>query len=139
MARILVIDDEGLVRASIEAVLSARGHAVSLAADGREGLDQLNKGDFDLVITDLLMPEMEGIETIRAIRRQSTAFRILAISGGGRRQVGDFLEMAARLGADEVLRKPFSSTELFGAVDRAMARPGPSNSPQQCERSNRHA
>jgi CheY-like chemotaxis protein len=120
MSRILVIDDESLVRASIEAVLSARGHAVSLAADGREGLEQLDKGNFDLVITDLIMPEMEGIETIRAIRRQSTAFRILAISGGGRRQIGDFLEMAEKLGANVVLRKPFSSAELLGAVDRAM-------------------
>jgi CheY-like chemotaxis protein len=123
MSRILVIDDESMVRASIEAVLSGRGHAVSLAADGREGLDRLKTGDFDLIITDLIMPEMEGIETILAIRRQSPGLRILAISGGGRRQIGDFLEMAEKLGANAVLRKPFSSAELLGAVDRAMAEP----------------
>jgi len=121
MARILVIDDEKLVRASIDAVLSAKGHVVTLAVNGREGLDQIKKGDFDLIITDLIMPEMEGIETILAIRKQSTTLRILAISGGGRRQIGDFLESAAKLGADFVLKKPFSNDDLIDAVNRATA------------------
>ena len=120
MARILVIDDENLVRLTLEAVLSARGHVVALATEGGEGLDQLATSDFDLIITDLIMPEMEGIETIRAIRRLSSSLPILAISGGGRRQIGDFLEMAAKFGADVVLRKPFSSAELLAAVESAL-------------------
>ena len=121
MARILVIDDENLVRLTIQAVLSAKGHAVSLAVNGRDGLDRLKKTEFDLIITDLIMPEMEGLETIMAIRKQSRQARILAISGGGRNQVGDFLDAAGKLGADVTLRKPFSNDELVDAVVRAMA------------------
>jgi DNA-binding response OmpR family regulator len=120
MARILVIDDERLVRTSIEAVLSVKGHSVTLAADGREGLTQINKSEFDLIITDLVMPEMEGIETILEIRKKSSNLRILAISGGGLR-IGNFLGVAAELGADEVLKKPFTNAELLAAVDRLVA------------------
>lgn len=136
MARILVIDDEELVRVSIEVVLSASGHAVSLAADGREGLDQLAKGDFDLIITDLIMRGMEGVETILAIRKQSSAARILVMSGGSRRINGNYLGTSAKLGADRILRKPFSNVELLEAVNRTIAiaftaakpAPGPSDS-----------
>ena len=131
MARILVIDDEELVRVSIEVVLSASGHAVSLAADGREGLDQLAKGDFDLI-----MRGMEGVETILAIRKQSSAARILVMSGGSRRINGNYLGTAAKLGADRILRKPFSNVELLEAVNRTIAiaftaakpAPGPNDS-----------
>ena len=121
MARILVIDDEILVRATIEAVLSTKGHAVSLAVNGRDAMAKLRGGEFDLVITDLIMPEMEGIETILAIRKELPGLHILAISGGGRMQAGDFLDMAGKLGADGVLRKPFTPEELLDAVARAVA------------------
>jgi CheY-like chemotaxis protein len=116
MARILVIDDEPLVRVSIEAVLGAKGHQVSLAANGREGLDKLKDGEFDLIITDLIMPEMEGIETILAIRKQCAGLRVIAISGGGRHTSADFLDMAAKLGANAILRKPFTNDELLAAI-----------------------
>ncbi|HLY45832.1 MAG TPA: response regulator [Stellaceae bacterium] len=119
MARILVIDDERLVRASIAAVLGANGHVVLLAVNGREGLERLDNGNFDLVITDLVMPEMGGIETIRAIRRQWRGVRILAMSGGGR-QGGDAGAVAARLDADGELRKPFSNSQLLDEVNRAI-------------------
>ena len=121
MVRILVIDDEALVRATIDAVLSAKGHAVTLATNGRDAMAQLRSAAFDLVITDLIMPEMEGIETIIAIRKELPGLHILAISGGGRMQVGDFLDMAGKLGADAVLRKPFTPDELLDAVARAVA------------------
>lgn len=121
MARILVIDDEILVRLSIEAVLGAKGHAVSLATNGRDGLARLKSGEFDLIITDLIMPEMEGIETILAIRKESSSARILAISGGGRHGTGEFLDHAAQLGANVTLKKPFSNSELLDAVNRAIA------------------
>jgi len=121
LARILVIDDENLVRMTLKAVLSAGGHQVALAANGKEGLAQFLGAEFDLNITDLIMPEMEGIETIRVMRQRSKQLRILAISGGGRNQIGDFLDMALRLGADATLRKPFTNDELLRAVDRAIS------------------
>jgi CheY-like chemotaxis protein len=119
----LVIDDEMLVRATIEAILRGRGHSVAVANNGREGLKRLQESSFDLIITDLIMPDTEGIETIQAIRKEPKPPRILAISGGGRGQVGDFLDIAVQLGADYSLRKPFSPDELMDAVDRAMAAP----------------
>src|SRR4029077_15593564 len=109
------IDDEILVRRTLEAVLSAKGHVVSLAEEGENGLDQLKKAEFDLIITDLIMPGMEGLETIMAIRKRSRTARILAISGGGRGGTADFLRMARELGADEALKKPFSTDELLAA------------------------
>jgi len=121
MARILVIDDDMLVRVSIEAVLCAKGHVVSLATNGREGFDLLRSGNYDLVITDLIMPEMAGIETVLAIREHSRSAKILAISGGGRNADGDLLESAVEAGANAVLGKPFSNRELLDAVDRAIA------------------
>lgn len=120
MAKILVIDDEHLVRASVEAILRGQGHDVILADNGREGLKHLRDGLFDLIVTDLIMPEMEGIETIQAIRRLPSSPKIIAISGGGRRQIGDFLDIARELGADRTLRKPFTADELIGAVNGAL-------------------
>jgi CheY-like chemotaxis protein len=121
VARILVIDDDMLVRVSIEAVLSAKGHVVSLATNGREGFDLLRTGNYDLVITDLIMPEMAGIDTVLAIREHSRSAKILAISGGGRNADGDLLASAVKAGANAVLGKPFSNGELLHAVDRAIA------------------
>ena len=121
MARILVIDDDMLVRMSVEAVLSAKGHTVSLATNGKEGCNVLRTGNYDLVITDLIMPEMDGIATVRAIREQSSNTKILAISGGVRNADGDLLASAVKAGAIGVLGKPFSNGDLLHAVDCAIA------------------
>lgn len=118
MARILIIDDERIVRLSIQALLHHRGHEVTLAGNGREGIELAGKARYDLVITDLVMPEMEGIETIRALRKLPSPPKVLAISGGGRSQVPEYLNAAIQLGADLGLKKPFSSADLIGAVDR---------------------
>lgn len=123
MASILVIDDEHLVRSSVEAILQARGHEVVSARNGREGLEQLRRRRFDLIVTDLTMPEMTGIETIRAIRAHPAPPRILAMSGGGRNQPVDLLAVATEIGADLGLEKPFTPAELMQAVARAMAPP----------------
>jgi CheY-like chemotaxis protein len=126
MARVLLIDDEELVRATLRYALERAGHAVTEAANGREGIKALDRGGIDLVITDIVMPEMEGIETIRAAKKAHPEVKIVAISGAASAAV-DFLELAGRLGADEVLRKPFSADALIGAVERSLARahPGP--------------
>ena len=83
MARILVIEDEELSRYTVRQILDRAGHEVEEAENGAEGLDRLGAGTFDLVITDIFMPVMEGIETIREIKRLYPDQKILAMSGGG--------------------------------------------------------
>lgn len=119
MARILLIDDEDLVRSTLRYALERAGHGVSEAGNGREGMSALEGGDIDLVITDILMPEMEGIETIRAAKKARPDLKVIAMSGAAVGAV-DFLHLAARLGADEVLRKPFGARALIEAVERCL-------------------
>ena len=127
--RILVIDDERLVRESIAAVLEARGHEVIAAVNGRDGLEQVRRRQFDLVVTDLTMAGMTGIETTRAMRALPAPPRILAISGGGRNQADDQLAAATEIGAAASLAKPFTPAELLAAIERVMAEPAPPGSP----------
>jgi YesN/AraC family two-component response regulator len=121
MARVLLIDDDELVRATLRNLLKQAGHEVATADNGRDALDRERKVRFDLVITDILMPEMEGIETILALKNASPTMRVIAISGGGRTGNLEFLKMAGRLGANETLRKPFSAEELLAAVQRVLS------------------
>lgn len=122
MARILVIDDEELVRTTIRMRLEQNGHEVVEAGNGDEGLATLERRPVDLVVTDIIMPEKEGIETIRAIRRRNPEVGIVAISGGGRTSPLDLLSAAKKLGADQALRKPFTGAELMHVVDAALQR-----------------
>jgi len=120
MARILIIDDEADLRATLRDILEAQGYEVIEASDGREGLRHYLLAPMDLVITDLLMPEQEGMETIQAMRRVNPQVKIIAISGGGQTGRLDFLEAAAVLGAQRTLRKPFRPRELLTAVRELM-------------------
>ena len=114
--RILIIDDDDLVRETLRRVLEAAGFQVVEAPDGRQGTLLYRRDPVDLVITDLLMPVKEGIETIRELRQINADAKIIAISGGGRAGAVDFLEMARKLGANRVIAKPFRPTELVKAV-----------------------
>lgn len=114
--RLMVIDDDMLVRATLKAILADAGYDVTLAVDGKDGLRQLGGQPIDLVITDILMPEMEGIETIQTIRRRCPEIKILAISGSVTEQGPMFLEMAGKLGADEVLAKPSSPERIVEVI-----------------------
>ena len=116
MARMLVIDDEALVRKTIRLALERAGHQVFEAQNGLVGMEALSAQQFDLVITDILMPEREGIETICALRNSGSSIKILAISGGGRRNNMDYPTAAARLGADDTLEKPFELAVLVSKV-----------------------
>jgi DNA-binding response OmpR family regulator len=120
MPKILVIDDDALVRHTISRILERSGYQVVLAEDGAEGVAKFRNERPDLVITDLIMPEKEGIETIIEMRREDPAARIIAVSGGGRLGAMDFLVVAHKLGAGEILRKPFEPAELLGCVSRAL-------------------
>jgi DNA-binding response OmpR family regulator len=116
--KILVIDDEYLVRYTLARILRSDGHEVTTAADGERGMAAFRSGRPDLVITDIIMPRREGIETIRAMRQERPDAKIIAISGDP--GVGDYdvLSIARKLGADDVLRKPFDAAELLGRVRR---------------------
>ena len=116
--KILVIDDDHLVRYTVSKILSSYGYEVVTATDGKRGMIVLREEHPDAVITDIIMPEQEGIDTIIQIRRERPGIKIVAISGGGRIRNIDFLEMAQSLGADEVLAKPFEADELLSRLLR---------------------
>src|SRR5690242_13143113 len=99
---ILLIDDDPLVRAAIRAMLEDAGYTVRSVGDGRAGMKAFRKKRPDLVITDIIMPEREGLETIIEMRTLWPEGPIIAISGGGRDGNADFLQMAERLGANTI-------------------------------------
>ena len=111
--KVLVIDDDNLVRYTLSRILQHSGYDVVTASDGRHGMLLLRDEHPDVVITDIIMPEQEGIETIIQVRRERPGIKIIAISGGGRTGNVDFLSMAHSLGADDVIRKPFEADELL--------------------------
>jgi CheY-like chemotaxis protein len=115
--RILVIDDEKLLRQTIRRMLESAGHEVIEAEDGRAGIAAFAKHEVDAVVTDIIMPQKEGIETIREIRAANPTIRIVAISGGGRNQNMEFLKLAGKLGATATLAKPFRKEDLLAVVE----------------------
>jgi len=120
MARILVIDDEQLARFTIREILEAAGHEVVEAKNGAQGLAFQKAQPCDLVITDIIMPEKEGIETIIEMRRDFPKLPIIGISGGGRTRNMDFLKIAKQYGANVVLAKPFSEEDLLKALKSSL-------------------
>jgi CheY-like chemotaxis protein len=122
LALILVIDDEAAIRQLVRHILEHAGHTVIEAPNGRAGIQLLRDNRIDLVITDIIMPEMEGIEMIMAIRRDFPATRVLAMSGGGSVKGSSvYLDAASKLGADAILAKPFRATTLREVVKNLLA------------------
>lgn len=115
--RILLIDDDDLFREVTRIMLESAGHEVVEAEDGRAGLALFQKQPFDVVVTDLIMPQDEGIVTIRNIRVLDQDVRIVAMSGSGRTSDVNFLDMAAKLGANSALAKPFEKAALLACVE----------------------
>lgn len=120
MARILIIDDDDLLRGVLSKALVHGGHHVVQAADGRQGVDLARVTPVDIVITDLIMPVQEGVETIVTLRREMPALPIIAMSGGASHS-GLYLEIAEKIGARRVLGKPFTPKQLLEAVDEVLA------------------
>jgi CheY-like chemotaxis protein len=120
MATILVIDDEPAMRELVARILSPAGHSIIEAANGIEGVGLAEKHRPEVVITDVLMPGKEGIETMCEIQARLPASRIVVISGGGRARNLMFLDIAKALGASAVLAKPFRSAELFKVVEACL-------------------
>lgn len=116
MKRILVIDDDDQIRRLISAMLEREGYEVDQLSDGLNAYQQYALQPYDVVITDIIMPEKEGLETIMELRRDFPDSRIIAISGGGRISPTDCLAMAKRLGVAYTFSKPFERAQLLGAV-----------------------
>lgn len=129
MATILIVEDDRPLRMVIEIALRTAGHRVISAPNGIEAAALLGpKGSLDLVITDVFMPEMDGFEVMKAIRKHDPNVRILVISGGGRPPYPDFLQLATQLGADRALAKPFTPERLLATVDEVLAAASPGES-----------
>ena len=116
MARILLVDDNAELLKLQGEVLRREGHVVTMATEGNEALLLVQNSVFDLVITDLVMPVREGIETIVELRRIAPSLKIIAMSGGGKVDAKDYLTIARQLGAVQTLAKPFSKKDLLEAV-----------------------
>jgi CheY-like chemotaxis protein len=124
MARILVIDSDGAVRAAVKALLEYEGLEVLAVEDGRTGLALLETTRVDVVVVDIFMPEMHGLETVTAVHQHAPLVPIIAMSGFTFRDAAtpapDFLAMAAKLGAAYSLQKPFRPRDLMGAVQACL-------------------
>lgn len=125
MQRILIIDDDHHILLMIKKMLERAGYEVDLASNGNEGLELFKSIQADLVITDIIMPEKEGLETIREMKRLSPDLKIIAMSGGGKISADNYLETAKIFGASRVLAKPFSQkTMVMAVIDLLGVSPG---------------
>ena len=113
---ILVIEDDNSIRVAINTLLSRKGYTVVEASHGREGLNILQNYGVDLVITDIFMPNLDGLEVIRSIRKTNKDLKVIAISGGGHMHLTESLKWAEAFGADRTLTKPIKHTELLKTV-----------------------
>ena len=118
MANILLVDDEPLVVETLSNAMASQGHRVVTAANGNDGMEKFVREKFDLVITDIIMPDKEGIEFMLEMRRHSPEIKIVAISGGGRTTGLEFLTMATRLGATASIAKPIRLAEFRALLDK---------------------
>jgi YesN/AraC family two-component response regulator len=117
MAKLLIIDDDELFRSMLSATLVHFGHTVVEASNGADGIKLIQCTEPDIIITDLVMPEMEGFEFLMKLKTHNSRAKIIVMSGGIRGLTLDFLEMATHFGAAGVLAKPFSTDALISAID----------------------
>jgi DNA-binding response OmpR family regulator len=125
MARVLIIDDDALFIRLMAHALKQRGHEVESALDGLAGSRMFEASHYDVVVCDIVMPEQEGVETIKLMRRKSPDAGIIAISGGlslSHTTNIDVLHIAGQFGANITLKKPFQLSELTSAVDTLLER-----------------
>lgn len=123
MTKILVIDDDTAMRKMVRRTLADAGHEVIEAADGIEGIKSFRAETPAIVVTDIIMPEQEGIATIREMRAIRSDVVIIAMSGGGAGPGELYLDIAKVFGADAVLPKPFRPAELVALVEKLTNRP----------------
>ncbi len=123
MPRILVTDDDADLRQTLEKLLKLRGYAVDVGRDGLEGAQLLQHQAYDLLITDIVMPNQEGLESIIQARKKYPALKIIAMSGAGRTSTEVYLRVAKNVGANHVFQKPWNPKEMLSKVEE-LAGPG---------------
>src|SRR6476660_8930286 len=116
MASILLVDDDEQFRTMLSVVLRRAGYEVQVAIDGIEASSFYRNHPTDLIITDLIMPEKDGLEIIRELRKEYPQAKIIAMSGGGRTGTANYLKVARAFGAQQMLEKPFPHQEMLDAI-----------------------
>jgi DNA-binding response OmpR family regulator len=125
MARILIIDDDAEIRAMLRQLFERSGYKAVDAHNGRVAMRLQREEPADLIVTDLIMPEMEGIKTIMELRREFPEVKIIAISGGGRLEPEEYLDIARQAGALRTFTKPVERDTLLGAVRELLQESSP--------------
>jgi CheY-like chemotaxis protein len=125
MALIMVVDDDRHIQLALRQIVESAGHSAIEAGNGQEAIEMFEEYRPDLVITDIFMPQTDGIETIRTIRRCQPDARIIAISGGYVGSGWNYLGSVVVLGADMALQKPFTLSQMTTAIERLLSRPMP--------------
>ena len=123
MPRILLVDDDELLRGALHQILVRAGYDVDDASNGKLAVREYGRQRCDVVIMDIVMPDQEGLGTIREIRRTDPNAKIIAISGGGLGKAGDYLGIAQMLGAIRTLAKPFFPEALLATIAEVLADP----------------
>jgi len=116
MKNILLVDDEESIRTMVRAVLSNENYVFAEANNGTEALEILESTEFDLIITDVIMPDCDGIELVMSVRKKLPDIKVIVMSGGGRVRADHYLNLAEKLGAACVFEKPFNTAELRETV-----------------------
>lgn len=120
MKRILIVDDEEQIRSMLAKMLSPEGYEVHTAEDGDKGMTMVGRYDFDLIITDMIMPVKDGLKFIMELTRDYPELKIIAISGGGAIKAERYLTMAGYLGDIATLEKPFKREVLLALVEEQL-------------------
>ena len=120
MAHILIVEDDREMLETLSLALRSRGHSVVTAGDGGEGVERFSVSHFDLVVTDILMPDLDGLGMIEEMKRMAPSIKIVAMSGGGTAAEFDFLDAAKKRGVIATLTKPFQIAVLNELVDRCL-------------------
>lgn len=131
MAKILIVEDDEAFLETLRRSVEQLGHQVVVTRNGHEALNAFEEFPADLVITDLLMPDKDGFETIRELRKRYKRVRFIAISGGGRIEAARYLELAEHLGAWQTLAKPFTRDQLETAINHVLSQPDDSSNPRR--------
>jgi len=120
ITRILLIDDDPLARNILRQILELDGHMVVDAANGAVAMQRWSEQPADLIVTDILMPEKDGLEVIRELRRQCPQLKVIAVSGGNRKIGFDALDVASRFGATATLEKPFQLDTFRSTIEHVL-------------------
>jgi DNA-binding NtrC family response regulator len=119
--KILLVDDEEALRKMVRVILGDESYEFFEAVNGRDAQNLLAKETFDLIITDVIMPDCDGIELVMSVRRQLPDLKVIVLSGGGRVRASHYLDLAGKLGAAKVFEKPFDPAALRRAVEELLS------------------